>query len=208
MADVVHSGPTTAAQALRALRRYPDRGAFVSCNSSLSYRGAVDLIARMQAVFLGCDLQRGQRIGLLSANRAEAWCAGIAASASALSTTWLHPLGSLADQIDQLEDGEARPDLCARDVAHGCDHEVAWRDRDLKVRKDAGGVRRNLRMRAYRAFRLTRGAPRVVKDRNSIARCEIAYVSAPDSLCRLEQIDPVLCWSERINGREPRSSCC
>src|SRR5215470_12162255 len=106
MADEVHSGPTIATQALRALRRYPDRHAFVSGNSSFSYRAALELIARMQAVFLEAGLKRGQRLGLLSANRAEAWCAGIAASASGLSTTWLHPLGSLADQVDQLEDGE------------------------------------------------------------------------------------------------------
>jgi fatty-acyl-CoA synthase len=108
MADWVHSGPTIATQVLRALRRYPDRTAFVFGNSSLSYRGTIDLIARMQAVFLKGSLQRGQRIGLLSANRADAWCAGIASSASGLSITWLHPLGSLADQVDQLEDGECR----------------------------------------------------------------------------------------------------
>jgi fatty-acyl-CoA synthase len=106
MADGVHSGPTIATQALRALRRYPDRAAFVFGNRSLSYRGTIDLIARMQAVFLEGNLLRGQRIGLLSANRADAWCAGIAASASGLSITWLHPLGSLADQVEQLEDGE------------------------------------------------------------------------------------------------------
>jgi fatty-acyl-CoA synthase len=106
MPDMVHSGPTIAAQALRALRRYPDRVAFVSDSNSLSYRGAVDLIARIQAVLLGGGLRRGQRIGVLSSNREDAWCAGIAANASGLSITWLHPLGSLADQIDQLEDGE------------------------------------------------------------------------------------------------------
>jgi len=87
MANWVHGGPTIATQALRALRRYPDRTAFAFGNSSLSYRGTIDLIARMQAVFLEGSLQRGQRIGLLSANRADAWCSGIAASASGLSLT-------------------------------------------------------------------------------------------------------------------------
>ena len=79
MRDLIHSGPTTATQALRALRRYPDRVAFVSENSSLSYRGAVDLIGRMQAVLIASGYKRGQRLAFLSANSAETWCAGIAA---------------------------------------------------------------------------------------------------------------------------------
>ena len=105
MRDLIHSGPTTATQALRALRRYPDRVAFVSetaaCptaagRSNRTYAGGSDR-KRLQA---------WAAAGGPYCNRAEAWCAGIAASAAALSTTWLHPLGSVADQIDQIEDGE------------------------------------------------------------------------------------------------------
>jgi hypothetical protein len=47
------------------------------------------------------------RVALLSANRADAWCVGVAAHISRLATTWLHPLASLDDQIDQIEDCEA-----------------------------------------------------------------------------------------------------
>jgi Glycosyl transferases group 1 len=47
------------------------------------------------------------RMALLSANRADAWCVGVAAHISRLATTWLHPLASLDDQIDQIEDCEA-----------------------------------------------------------------------------------------------------
>jgi fatty-acyl-CoA synthase len=106
MTDLVHTGPTTVTQALRALARHPDRTAFAFPGGSLSYRGALDLIGRMQAAMLGGSLKRGQRVAILTANRAESWCASVAAQASGLSITWLHPLGSLADQIEQIEDGE------------------------------------------------------------------------------------------------------
>ena len=106
MTDLVHHGPTIATQALRALRHYPDRIAFVAGATRLTYRAALELIGRMQAVMVAGGLRRGQRIAILTANRPEAWCADIAASATALSITWLHPLGSLPDQIEQIEDGE------------------------------------------------------------------------------------------------------
>ena len=49
----------------------------------------------------------GTRVALLSANRADTWCAGVAAQLSRLAITWLHPLGSLDDQLFQIEDSEA-----------------------------------------------------------------------------------------------------
>jgi fatty-acyl-CoA synthase len=106
MTDLVHTGPTTVTQALRALARHPDRTAFAFAGGTLTYRGALDLIGRMQAVLLAGSLKRGQRVAILTANRADSWCAGIAAQAAGLSITWLHPIASLADQIDQIEDGE------------------------------------------------------------------------------------------------------
>jgi fatty-acyl-CoA synthase len=101
------NGLTIASQTLRALRRYPDRDAFVWDGGKLSYTGAFDLIGRMQAVFARNDFRRGERVALLSENSAESWCAGVAAQGLGLSITWLHPKGSLDDQIFQIRNSEA-----------------------------------------------------------------------------------------------------
>src|SRR5579862_6000921 len=80
-----HNGLTIASQTLRALRRYPDRDAFVWESAKLSYAGAIDLIGRMQAVFARNNFRRADRVALLSENSAESWCAGVAAQGLGLS---------------------------------------------------------------------------------------------------------------------------
>jgi fatty-acyl-CoA synthase len=103
-----HAGPTVAGLALRYLARYPDRIAFVDeAGMHTSYAGAADRVGRYQRVFLDHGLRRGATIALLSANRADAWCAGIAAQGLGMAVTWLHPLGSLDDQRYQLDTSEA-----------------------------------------------------------------------------------------------------
>jgi fatty-acyl-CoA synthase len=99
--------PTIGTQTLRALRRYPSRTAFAWDGGSITYRAAVDLIARMQRLFGAAGLSRGHCLAILTANRIEAWCAGVAAQLCAARLTWLHPLGSLDDQLDQMADAEA-----------------------------------------------------------------------------------------------------
>ncbi|WP_242098537.1 AMP-binding protein [Sphingomonas sp. CROZ-RG-20F-R02-07] len=94
-------------QALAALTRYPERVAFAWPGGRLRYRGALDLIGRMQAVFAGMALPPGAMIAILSDNSAESWCAGIAAQASGLGITWLHPKASLDDQLFQVADSGA-----------------------------------------------------------------------------------------------------
>ncbi len=107
MSDTLHASPTSCEQTLRALSRYPGRIAFAWPGGTLTYRGAIDLIGRIQGVFMRLELSPGARVAFLTANRAETWCAGVAAQLSRLCITWLHPLGSLDDQLFQLEDSEA-----------------------------------------------------------------------------------------------------
>ncbi|MBV9566027.1 MAG: AMP-binding protein [Bradyrhizobium sp.] len=124
--------PPGCAQTLRALARYPSQTAFAWPGGSLSYQGAADLIGRMQSVFMQLALPPGSRVAFLTANRADTWCAGVAAQLSRLAITWLHPLGSLDDQLFQLEDSEAQ--MLVVDAA-------AFRDRGGELAARAQGVK-------------------------------------------------------------------
>jgi fatty-acyl-CoA synthase len=108
MGDPLYAFPPVCEQTLRALSRYPSRTAFSWPGGSLSYQGASDLIGRIQAVFMRLGLEPGARVAFLTANRADSWCAGVAAQLSRLGITWLHPLGSLEDQLFQIEDSDAQ----------------------------------------------------------------------------------------------------
>src|SRR5262249_52882506 len=87
---------------------------------------------RMQNVFVSLGLPPGTRAAFLTANRADSWCAGVAAQLSRLALTWLHPLGSLQDQLFQLEDSEAQ--VLVVDAA-------AFRDRGGELAARATGVK-------------------------------------------------------------------
>jgi fatty-acyl-CoA synthase len=106
MTAELYGVPTGVDLALRALRRHPARTAFAWDGGTLSYAGAVSMIGRMQAAMEAAGLKKGMRMALLSANRADSWCAGVAAQAQGLIITWLHPIGSLDDHLDVLADGE------------------------------------------------------------------------------------------------------
>lgn len=102
-----HNNPTSVALTLRAFRRFPERTAFVWDSGQLTYRGALRLIGGMQVAMQAAGLRPGMRTVLLSSNRAESWCAGIAAQGLGLTISWLHPMGSLSDHLDQVTDSEA-----------------------------------------------------------------------------------------------------
>ncbi len=104
MGPVVRTAPGNADLVLRALRRRPDETAFTGDGGSLTYAGAAALIGRMQAVMAAAGLRGGRRVAVLAGNDAMSWCAGVAAQASGLSITPLHPLGSLDDHHYQLDD--------------------------------------------------------------------------------------------------------
>ena len=93
MSNPLYAFPTSCEQTLRALARYPARTAFSWPGGSITYQGTTDMIGRMQAVFMQFGFQPGTRVAFLTANRADTWCAGVAAQLSRLAITWLHPLG-------------------------------------------------------------------------------------------------------------------
>ena len=107
MNDDIAKAPTGTTMTLRALARFPERQAFGWDGGSLTYRATLALIGRLQAAMAAAGLAKGQTAAFLSANSAETWCAGVAAQALGLVVTWLHPLGSLADHLDVVEDSDA-----------------------------------------------------------------------------------------------------
>jgi fatty-acyl-CoA synthase len=70
--DLLHSPPTVGTQALQALGRYPSRTAFSWSGGSISYRGAIERITRMQRVLMNAGASPAARMAFLSANRADA----------------------------------------------------------------------------------------------------------------------------------------
>src|SRR6476661_7582586 len=132
MSNPLYALPVACEQTLRALARYPSRTAFSWPGGSLTYQGASDLIGRMQGVFAKLGLAPGSRVAFLTANRADTWCAGVAAQLTRLCITWLHPLGSLEDQLFQLDDSEA--EMLVVDAA-------AFRDRGGELAARAGRLK-------------------------------------------------------------------
>jgi len=133
MSDPLYAFPTVCEQTLRALARYPSRVAFSWPDGSLTYQGATDLIGRIQNVFMRLGLEPGTRVAFLTANRADAWCAGVAAQLSRFSITWLHPLGSLDDQLFQLEDSEAQMLVVDAEAFHDRGGDIAAKASSLKA---------------------------------------------------------------------------
>src|SRR3954447_20602931 len=132
MGNPLYAFPAVCEQTLRALARYPERTAFSWPGGSITYRGATDMIGRIQSIFMQLGFAPGTRIAFLTANRADTWCAGCAAQLSRFAITWLHPLGSLDDQLFQLEDSEAQ-----MLVVDG----VTFRDRGRELAGKASGLK-------------------------------------------------------------------
>jgi fatty-acyl-CoA synthase len=133
MSDPLYAFPTVCGQTLRALARYPSRVAFSWPGGSITYGGATELIGRMQKVFMQLGLEPGARVAFLTANRADTWCAGVAAQLSRLSITWLHPLGSLDDQLFQIEDSEAQMLVVDADTFRDRGGDLATKASGLKI---------------------------------------------------------------------------
>ncbi len=93
---------------LAALRRYPDRVAFVSDDRSVTYREVQGQAGAVAAALTDAGVGRGDGVGMLSLNRPEVF-AGLAATlAVGARYTALHPLGSPSDHAFVCEDAELR----------------------------------------------------------------------------------------------------
>ena len=103
----LHLGPTFGSLTLRALAMHPQKTAFQSASGQVTYAGVADMLGRMQAVLSAHGIGRGSMVALLSANRWETWCAGVAAQALGAGVTSLHPLASLESHSFQLNDSRA-----------------------------------------------------------------------------------------------------
>lgn len=87
MNSSIWAGPTTGTMTMRALRRYPQRIAFAWDGGQLTYQATADLISRMQSVLHSHGVNNSHRVALLGGNRAELWCAMVAAQACGAAVT-------------------------------------------------------------------------------------------------------------------------
>ena len=106
MSNPLYAFPTACEQTLRALARYPSRTAFAWPGGSITYAGATELIGRMQKVFMQLNLAPGARVAFLTANRADTWCAGVAAQLIDIVTRSLQARDQLAieNSIDLIRE--------------------------------------------------------------------------------------------------------
>ncbi len=104
----LHDSATVGDILTSALRRFPDRVAFRQDGQELTYRQTEDMLARWVAVLRNNGLRRGDGVGLLSPNRAEAWFAQVAPALAGGRYTALHPLGSLDDHVYACDEAELR----------------------------------------------------------------------------------------------------
>ncbi|MEV7608584.1 AMP-binding protein [Microbacterium sp. NPDC089320] len=114
MAEAHQSPPTVGSTALAALRRRAHAEAFSWGGGNAGARGSMtaaqvlDAVGRTQAVFAREGMARGDGVAVLAGNDVDSWICAVAAWCSGLRLTYLHPRGSLADHLHQLEDAQVR----------------------------------------------------------------------------------------------------
>ena len=132
MSNPLYAFPAVCEQTLRALARYPERTAFSWPGGSITYRGATDMIGRIQACSRNWALRPAPASRFSPPTAPTPGAPAVAAQLSRLAITWLHPLGSLDDQLFQLEDSEAQ-----MLVVDG----VTFRDRGGELAARASGLK-------------------------------------------------------------------
>ncbi len=127
MGAALHDTVTYADLVLTALRRWPDRTAFVQDGVELTYRQTEDGIARLAATLVDRGLTPGGGVGILSPNRPEVYIGQAASIFAGGRFTALHPLGSLDDHRYSCDEAELEvllvdPVYAARaaDLLDGC----------------------------------------------------------------------------------------
>ncbi len=102
----LHDTASYADLVLTALRRWPDRTAFIQDGVELTYRQTEDRIARVAATLVERGLRADGGVGILSPNRPEVFIGQSATVFAGGRFTALHPLGSLDDHRYSCEEAE------------------------------------------------------------------------------------------------------
>lgn len=102
------SAATVGEMIAAAIRRYPDRIAFVCEGREISYAALGRRIGQAIAGFEALGLARGDGVAQLSANRADMFCVIAACYMQGLRSVTLHALAGLADHAHILRDSGAK----------------------------------------------------------------------------------------------------
>ena len=98
--------PTIFSLTARALTVCGDRVAFKTRTVQWTGTATLDFISRAQRVLAGNGIKTGSKVALLTANRVDSWCFGVAAQGLGAAVTSLHSMGSTDAHRFQLEDAE------------------------------------------------------------------------------------------------------
>lgn len=101
---VLYSNTTPTQLALAALHRARDRIVLQDSRRAWTGAAALEGIAAIQSNLDEAGCRAGQRVAVLSGNRCETWLTGVAIQGLGMCVTWLHPLGSTAAHIHQVDD--------------------------------------------------------------------------------------------------------
>jgi fatty-acyl-CoA synthase len=125
--SLLHRRPTFCDVALSALRRQPDRVAFVGDAGPVSYGGVTARVGQLAEVLRQRGIRRGSSVVVLTGNVPEYFYMLLAVTALGGRVTPLHPLGSAEDHAFIIDDSEA--DLYAFTPTLFGDHSAAVLDR-------------------------------------------------------------------------------
>ena len=105
--DALYEGGTLGETIISAIRRYPERVAFIAGDSQLTYREMGERIGRAIAMFDTLGLRPGDAVAQLSGNRPELFCIVAAAYIHGLRPVTLHAAASTPDHAHILRQSQA-----------------------------------------------------------------------------------------------------